>query len=281
MNILITGAKGMLGTDLCEVLTPAHTVTGVDLDEVDIADLDAVKDQVMSVAPDLVINVAAYTDVDGCEDNVELAFRANADGVENLATVCREQEVNLIHLSTDYVFDGTRQRPYHEEDPPRPMGVYGRSKLEGETRAQRILPQVCIIRTAWLYGRAGKNFIKAILAQADKTNTLKVVDDQKGSPTFTLDLARALRAAAEQGLAGVYHVTNKGECSWFEFAQKILELAGRRDVEVLPISTGELGRPAPRPANSVMDGTKFEKASGMPLRPWPEALKEYLLEPDL
>jgi dTDP-4-dehydrorhamnose reductase len=182
----------------------------------------------------------------------------------------------LIHVSTDYVFDGKKQGPYLEEDPANPLGAYGRSKWEGEKRIREILPEACLVRTAWLYGRAGRNFVEAILEQANKRKRLRVVDDQRGAPTHTLDLAKALRAVAEGELTGTYHVTNQGSCTWLEFAEKILELAERKDVEVEPISTEELGRPAPRPRNSVLGCGKFEKATGMRLRSWPEALKDYL-----
>lgn len=276
MKILVSGSKGMLGTDLVRVLEPAHTVIGVDLDELDITDRDAVEDRLASLAPDVLINAAAYTDVDKSEEQKDLALRVNADGAANLALGCRAAQARMIHVSTDYVFDGREQRPYSEEDRPNPLGAYGRSKWEGEKRIKEILPEVCLVRTAWLYGKAGKNFVKAILAQAEKTSRLRVVDDQRGSPTYTLDLALALRGAAEKGLQGTYHVTNQGACSWLEFAEKILELAGKKGVEVDPITTEELGRPAPRPANSVLDCGRFEKATGMKLRRWEVALKDYL-----
>lgn len=266
----------MLGTDLVRVLQPAHTVIGVDLEELDITDRRAVEDQVSLTAPEVLINTAAYTDVDRSEEEEDLAFRVNADGAAHLALACRRAGVRLIHLSTDYVFDGKETRPYSEEDSPNPLGVYGRSKWEGEKRIREILPEACLIRTAWLYGKGGKNFVKAILAQAGGKKRLRVVEDQRGSPTHTLDLARALQAAAEKELKGTYHVTNQGACTWLEFAERILELTGTKGVEVEPISTGELGRAAPRPANSVLDCGKFEKATGMRLRAWPEALRDYL-----
>jgi dTDP-4-dehydrorhamnose reductase len=276
LKILVSGSKGMLGTDLVRVLEPSHTVTGVDLEELDITDRRAVARQVDTLAPDVLINVAAYTDVDRSEEQEEAAFQVNAEGPANLALACRTVGIPLVHVSTDYVFDGRGQRPYSEEDPPNPLGVYGRSKLEGEKRVHEILPEACLVRTAWLYGKGGKNFVKAILDQAGRKDLLRVVHDQRGSPTYTHDLALALRAAAERGLKGTFHVTNQGACSWLEFAEKILELAEMRTVKVEPITTEELGRPAPRPANSVLDCGKFEKAAGMRMRSWSEALKDYL-----
>lgn len=276
MKILVCGCRGMLGTDLVRVLESAHTVVGVDLEEMDITDRRSVEERVAALAPDVLINAAAYTDVDGSERRAALAFRVNAEGAANLAVACRRCGARLIHVSTDYVFDGRGSRPYAEEDPPNPLGVYGRSKWEGEKRIWEVLPDACLIRTAWLYGKNGKNFVKAILSQTGQNKRLRVVDDQRGSPTYTMDLAVALRAAAERSLQGTFHVTNRDACTWFEFAKRILELSGAKDVEVDPISTGELGREAPRPANSVLDCRKFEMATGMRLRAWPEALRDYL-----
>ena len=179
-------------------------------------------------------------------------------------------------MSTDYVFDGKKKAPYREEDPTNPLGVYGRSKLEGEQRAKRVLPDVCIVRTAWLYGKTGKNFVEAIRGQAETKKSLNVVVDQRGSPTFTKDLAEALKVIAEKALSGIYHVTNQGACSWHEFAEKILALTGRSDVRIHPISTEELGRPAPRPENSILDCTKYQTGTGMHMRSWQEALQAYL-----
>ncbi|MEW6439706.1 MAG: dTDP-4-dehydrorhamnose reductase [bacterium] len=277
LKILVAGSKGMLGTDLVEVLGLAHSVIGVDIDELDITDRQAVEERIGGWSPDLVINAAAYTDVDASEREPALALRINAEGVENLALACRSMGVRLIHLSTDYVFDGKKASPYVESDRPHPMGAYGKSKWEGEQRARRIEPEVCIVRTAWLYGQRGRNFVRSILEQSEKTRTLRVVRDQTGSPTYTRDLAQALKVVAEKRLAGVYHVTNQGSCTWFDFARKILELAGRQDVDVVPISTEELGRSAPRPSRSVLDCTKFQRDSGLALREWPEALRACLL----
>jgi len=267
----------MLGSDLVDVLGMKHSVIGVDIDEIDITDRQAVQDRMAAWSPDVLINVAAFTDVDGSEKEQELAFRVNSDGVENLALVCRAMGIHLIQLSTDYVFDGKKQGAYGEADRPNPLGVYGKSKWEGERKARRALPEVCIVRTAWLYGMGGRNFVRAILDQAERKTVLRVVHDQKGSPTSTRDLARALQAVAEKRLVGIYHVTNQGFCTWFEFAGKILELSGKSGVEVVPISTAELGRPAMRPANSVLDCMKFQRDTGMILRDWKDALGSYLL----
>lgn len=277
MKVLVTGSKGMLGTDLVEILGYRHAVVGVDIDEMDITDRQAVSERIGFWMPDVVIHTAAFTDVDGSERKTDVAHKVNAEGAENVALACRAWGAHLIHLSTDYVFDGRKETPYAESDPPNPLGVYGKSKLDGEERARRACPDVCIVRTAWMYGRAGKNFVQAILAQARPGAVIRVVSDQRGSPTYTRDLARALQVLAEKPLAGIYHVTNAGCCTWYEFAEKILEFSGKLDVRVVPVSTAEFGRPAPRPANSVLDGSKFRRDTGMAMRDWKEALKAYLL----
>ena len=266
----------MLGTDLMALLSAQHQTVGVDLEEMDITRRQDVLKSLSSLSPDVVINAAAYTDVDGSETNEALAFRVNADGPENIALACREQGAHFIHVSTDYVFDGRKQEAYEVDDRPNPVGVYGRSKWEGEQRIEAAAPSFCIVRTAWLYGKAGRNFVKAILHQAAEKNLLKVVSDQKGSPTYTMDLAGALAEIAARRLGGVYHVTNKGACTWLEFAVKILALSGKQAVSVEPISTEELGRPAPRPANSVLNCSAYEADAGQSLRSWEEALKDYL-----
>ena len=278
MKVLVTGSRGMLGTDLVRVLAASHEVEGWDVEELDITSRNQVLSRVGSLAPQVVINAAAYTDVDASEREERLCFRINAEGVENLALACREHGARLVHVSTDYVYDGQKGSAYVEDDVPHPLGVYGRSKLEGEERARSLLPGVCIVRTAWLYGRAGRNFVKAILSQARAGKTLRVVSDQEGSPTYTVDLARALVQAAEQRLAGIYHVTNRGKCTWFAYARHILDLEGMKGIPVVPINTQELDRPAPRPANSVLSCSRFEAASGMSMRAWQEALREYLAE---
>lgn len=276
MKILIIGSKGMLGTDLLLLSRARHQVRGVDIEDVDITDPRAVHEEMLRWTPAVVINAAAYTDVDGSESDPDTAFRINADGVENIAAACRECGVRLYHISTDYVFDGRKDSPYTVEDSPCPLGIYGQSKWEGEKKALKELAQLCIVRTAWLYGRAGKNFVKAILHQAEDKQEIKVVADQMGSPTYTKDLAGALLALAERGLRGIYHVTNSGFCTWHGFAERILEITGKRHITVKPITTAELNRRAPRPGYSVMDCSKYMRNTGQSLRHWALALEEYL-----
>ncbi len=281
MKILLVGSKGMQGHALTTVLSPQHNLIGFDLPALDIADLAAVKAAVFSCRPALIINAAAYTDVDGCETNVEQAFAVNAQGARNLAVVCSELDIPLVHISTDYVFDGTSSVPYKELDRPNPHSVYGKSKWQGEQFVRELCPKHYIVRTSWLFGEHGKNFVSTMLRLGRERDELGVVDDQMGSPTYTGDLAAAIRELVERhrtvGPAyGTYHVTNSGTCSWFELAREIFRQAGIGGVTVKPIKTEELGRPAPRPANSVLDNGAWLRQGFVPLRHYKEALQEYL-----
>lgn len=288
MRILITGARGMLGSDLSRIIgsNERHQVVETDVIELpesfrlDITQEEKIKDFIAGAEPEVVINTAGYTDVDGCETNIELAFSVNAEGVKNLALACQKSRAFLVHLSTDYVFDGNKGTPYCEDDSPNPLGIYGRSKLQGEIYLRQILDRYLLIRTQWLYGKKGKNFVETILNLARTRDELKVVDDQWGSPTFTRDLSRAIKELIEKGANGIYHIVNEGYCNWFEFAQKILELNGNQ-VTLTPLSSTELsassGRPAPRPAFSVLSIEKLRKDMGIALPSWQESLKEYLL----
>jgi dTDP-4-dehydrorhamnose reductase len=277
---LVAGSKGMLGTDLVRLLQDRGTQTvALDVDEMDIRIADSVMDAFAKYHPGLVINVAAYTDVDGCESRPEEAFSINAQGPKNLAKASLDAGSFLVHISTDYVFDGNKGAPYVEEDPINPLGVYGRSKAEGERLVRELLPERhCIVRTQWLFGLHGKNFVEAILTQAQQKDVLRVVSDQRGSPTYAPDLATALIELCDLRARGTLHVTNSGEATWHEFARKILEAAGLGSVRVEPMTTEELGRPAPRPAYSVMDNSRFVGLTGSGLRSWEDALEAYLYE---
>ncbi len=278
MKILILGHKGMLGSDLMLRLIASHEVTGKDVDEIDIVSEDECRRVIAECSPEIVINAAGYTNVDGCEANREACFSVNAEGVKNVALACRGRGITLVHFSTDYVFDGRKGSPYVEEDLPAPLNVYGASKREGEQFLCEFAEGFLLIRTAWLYGVHGNNFVKAILGKAAVLKTLEVVDDQVGSPTWTRDLAAAVELLIEGGHTGIFHVTNRGRCSWYEFARAIVQYADLNDVGIQPISTEKLDRPAVRPAWSVLDCRKFEAASGMTLPPWRSALKDYLKE---
>lgn len=270
--ILVVGAKGMLGRDLMELL--GDRGRGVDIDEIDITSLESVLTVVGGQKPNVVINCAAYTDVDGCESNAEKAMEVNCEGVGHLAMACRDSGALLVQISTDYVFDGGKGAPYQENDAPHPLSVYGESKLAGEMNAA-FAPEHLIVRTQWLYGRQGKNFVETMLRLGAEKDQLTVVDDQIGSPTWTVDLAKAIIALVDKGCRGIYHAANHGFCSWNGFAQAIFEETGLT-VSVAPMTTEELNRPARRPLYSTLDCGKLAADSGFQPQPWRQALREYL-----
>jgi len=269
----------MLGRDLVEVLRSSFgndEVFGWDIDEIDIQEENNTIAKVESLQPGIVINVAAYTDVDGCESNGKKAFAVNAEGMRHVALGAARCGSKVVYLSTDYIFDGKKGKPYLEDDLPNPLNVYGRSKLRGEQYVQELSENFLIVRTQWLYGEHGNNFVAAILRQAGEKKVLSVVNDQIGLPTYTIDLSKAISLLIEQDARGIFHVANSDPCSWYDYAQMILKLSGIKRVEVIPISSKEGGRPAPRPSYSVLDTQKFRRETGMDLRPWFEALKDYL-----
>lgn len=276
MKILVVGAAGQLGHDLLKTLSSGHEVTGVDIGEIDITDAVSTNEVVGASRPDLVINAAAYTNVDGCEAETEMAWAVNATGAGNLARACNDAGSPLIHVSTDYVFDGTKGAPYLEDDPTAPLGEYGRSKLAGEEDVRAILDRHLIVRTAWLFGAHGHNFVKTMLRLGRERKELKVVNDQTGSPTYAGHLAQAIRGLAEKNLdePGVYHMTGSGQCTWFDFAAEIFSLAGI-EVDLQPTTTAAFGSPAPRPAFSVLANTR---APELRLPHWREGLLECLQE---
>jgi dTDP-4-dehydrorhamnose reductase len=275
MKVLVLGARGMLGQDLVEILAPEYEIISWDLAEIDITREKETAKNIVKVRPQAVINCAAYTNVDQCETRREQAFLVNAEGAKHVALASFTANARLIHLSTDYVFDGTATTPYKEDDPPYPISVYGQSKHQGEIYIRQIGRDHTIIRTAWLYGPRGKNFVEAILAQAAAGREIRVVDDQRGPPTFTRDLSQAIKELLPIPERGIFHVTNSGSCTWFEFALQILEESGFRDTKVQPISSKELGRPAKRPAYSILDNSRYEQATGNRMRSWERALKGY------
>lgn len=282
MKVLVVGARGMLGQDLVPALVDAgHEVVSADRTEaagslsLDIADWSLLRAVMADVRPQAVINAAAYTNVDGAESDEDAAYLGNALGPWNLALACQEFGADLMHVSTDYVFDGLKGSSYDEYDLPNPQGVYGRSKLAGERHIQQILSRHYIVRTAWLYGQGGKNFIEAIAGAAQARPELKVVNDQWGCPTSTQDLARTMVALLETGRFGVYHATGSGECTWWDFARYIVQAVGL-ETPVLTQTTEELARPAPRPRYSVLKNRALAMA-GLPLLPpWQESVDRYL-----
>ena len=270
--ILVVGADGMLGRDMLALIGPA--ARGVDIGEIDITSLESTERVIRTLKPETVINCAAYTDVDGCETNVEKAMQVNGEGVAHLALATREIGARLVQVSSDYVFDGGKGTPYVEDDAPCPLGVYGESKLAGELNAG-FNPDHLIVRTQWLYGLHGKNFVETMLRLASEKDELSVVDDQVGSPTWTVDLSHAVLALLKTGHRGIYHAANSGFCSWNGFAQAIFEEAGL-SVKVRGMSTDELNRPARRPLYSTLDCSKLEQDTGFRPQPWRSALKTYL-----
>ena len=270
--ILVIGANGMLGHDLMATLE--GDVRGLDLPEIDITSFESVRRVLLTLKPEVIINAAAYTDVDGCETNVETAMAVNGEGVGLLALAAREIGAKLVQISTDYVFNGGKGSPYLEDDGQEPLSVYGESKLAGELNAA-MAPDFLIVRTQWLYGIHGKNFVETMLRLAKEKSELAVVDDQIGSPTFTRDLALAIKALLDNGCSGIYHAANGGYCSWNEFAKAIFEVEGLT-VTVNTMTTKELNRPANRPLYSTLECSKLAADTGFQPRHWREALKDYL-----
>jgi len=271
MRILLTGAGGQLGRDLQKSLN-GHDLRAFDHTALDVADRPAVVRTVQQVRPQWIINAAAFNDVDGAETMTKAAFAINGAGPGHLAQAAAVVGASLVHISTDYVFDGTKGTPYIEGDAPNPLSVYARSKYEGERRVLESGVSACVLRTAWLYGVHGKSFVKAILAAAARGGPLKVVADQVGSPTATADLARAIAELIQTPARGLFHAANAGACSRFDLARAIVQ----GSVEVLPITTEEAARPARRPANSSLTSVRWQQAGLTPLRSWRSALDAFL-----
>ena len=266
MKVLVTGAAGQVGTEVLAAFAD-HEVTGLAHAELDVADEAAVVAAVHDHAPDLVVHTAAFTKVDACESEPDLAWRVNALGPWWVARACALADAAMVHLSTDYVFDGTSGRPYTEFDTTDPRSVYGQSKLASEELVRRALPASYVVRTSWVVGRHGGNFVKTMLRLGAERDELSVVDDQVGAPTDARDLARALRQLAVTGRYGTFHLSGQGQCSWFEVAQAVFADAGL-DVAVKPTDTATFGAPAPRPAFSVLDNRLARLVGVDPLPQW-------------
>lgn len=276
MKILLLGHKGMLGSDLLTRLNPGHDVIGKDVEDFDLTSETSCRCVVEDAMPQVVINAAAYTNVDGAEENRDLCFAVNAGGVGNLVSACRDQGIRIVHFSTDYVFDGSKAGLYTEEDQTGALNAYGASKEEGEKILMAYDGPWLLVRTAWLYGKNGRNFVTTILDKTKTTKSLTVVDDQIGSPTYSWDLAGAVKILLEGGWNGTFHVTNRGVCSWYEFAVKIIQCAGLHDVSVTPCKSEQIARPAKRPAFGGLSGKKFAEATGKTMRVWQVALRDYV-----
>ena len=279
MKVLVTGVKGQLGYDVVNELTKrGHEAVGVDVDEMDITDGDACRQVITEANPDAVIHCAAYTAVDAAEDNVDLCRRVNADGTRNIALVCRDLDIKMVYISTDYVFDGQGTRPWEPDDARDPLNVYGVTKCEGEMAVEELVKKFFIVRIAWVFGVNGKNFIRTMLRLGEEKGAVSVVDDQIGSPTYTYDLARLLVDMTESEHYGRYHATNEGFCSWYEFACEIFKQAGMAEVKVTPVDSSQFPAKAKRPMNSRMDKSKLAANGFEPLPTWQDALNRYLKE---
>ena len=278
MKVIVTGAGGQLGYDLVRLATNrGWDVHGFSRLEMDVTDLDAVKERTTAIRPDAIIHAAAYTKVDLAEQEPELAYQVNALGTRNVAIAAEEVGARLCYISTDYVFDGNANLPYREYDQTHPLSVYGKTKLAGEKLVESLSSRYYIVRTAWVYGRHGANFVKTMLRLAAEQRELRVVHDQIGSPTYTVDLAEFLLDLVQTEKYGIYHATNSGMCSWYEFARAIFEAAGV-NVKVHPVSTAEFPRPAPRPKYSVLDHMAIRANGLRDLRDWREGLLAYFAD---
>ncbi|TEB04617.1 dTDP-4-dehydrorhamnose reductase [Pelotomaculum schinkii] len=276
MKVIVTGATGMLGKQVArlykeqgaDVYLPSHK-------ELDITNYNQVLSILKNIGPDTVVNCAAYTDVDGAEQEQEKAFLVNGLGPRFLALACRHCESTLIHISTDYIFNGEAKQPYQIYDTPCPINIYGASKLFGEAAVREIGGKFFVVRTSWLFGPEGKNFVDTIYSMAQQKDELKVVNDQQGAPTYTVDLAKALVDLNASHVYGTYHITNTGYTTWYGFAKKILKVAGFKTL-VNPCATKDFPRPAARPHNSVLNPFPIEKVIGYTLPDWDNAVERHL-----
>jgi dTDP-4-dehydrorhamnose reductase len=275
MKAMILGATGLLGKALIREWS-GDDVLGLGSKDVDICDAGKVRESVEKARPDWIVLAAAYTDVDGCESHPDLAFAVNRDGPLNVAQAAMRVGAKLLFLSSDYVFDGKNTLPYETLDGRNPQSVYGRSKAEAEVGLLEVLPECCIARTSWLFGTGGKCFPDTILKLAASRPTLDVVEDQRGSPTYSVDLAQAIIGLCRKGASGIVHVTNSGDCSWYEFAREIVKGAGLA-TEVRPVSSQQMARPAPRPGYSVLSPKSLQRF-GITMPEWQDALQRYLQE---
>ena len=276
MRVLVTGVKGQLGYDVVKELEKrGHTAIGVDIEEMDITCDEQVSRVIEESKVDGVIHCGAYTAVDGAEDHQELCMKVNATGTENIATVCKELDIKMIYISTDYVFNGEGENFWKPEDIREPLNVYGESKYQGELAVESILEKYFIVRIAWVFGENGNNFVKTMLRLAETRDELNVVNDQVGSPTYTADLAVLLVDMIESERYGKYHATNEGLCTWYEFALQIFKQAGV-EMMVHPVNSDAFPVKAKRPHNSRMDKSKLEEEGFSRLPTWKDALERYL-----
>jgi dTDP-4-dehydrorhamnose reductase len=277
MKLMVTGAGGMLGQALVPCLeSRGHKVTSLPKEQLDVTNYHQVLDTVGAQKPDLILHCGAFTKVDQAESEPHLAYHINGYGTENLAVTCNTLNIPMLYVSSDYVFDGEQKQPYNPWDATRPLSIYGKSKLAGEKAVQRHLTRFYIVRTSWLYGPNGKNFVDTILSAAEQGKPLRVVSDQIGTPTCTLSLSETLADLIVTGRWGVYHASDDGVTNWCDFAREIVKLSGHKSVDVIPIETKDMPRPATRPKYSVMDKTTLINTIGRELPAWQESLHHYL-----
>jgi dTDP-4-dehydrorhamnose reductase len=275
VRLLITGSDGLVGTNIIPTLSSQFEIIPFIETQWDITDRARGASVLAEVKPDWLINLAAITDVDGCEDKPEAAFRVNGEGPGVLASLCAARGARLLHFSTDYVFDGKGTVPYTEGQPTNPLCIYGKSKRQGEKRALAEDPSAIIVRTEWIYGDGGESFITKVVKGAQANGSAQVVDDQTGAPTYAKDLAVPIAELINRRRQGIYHVTNDGSTTWYGFARHIFSILGM-DVPCTPLTSGQLQRKAPRPAYSVLDCTKMTSDTGIRMRSWQQAVEEYL-----
>lgn len=275
-KVLVTGANGQFGKEMVDVLLQqGYDCIGYGREQLDVTDMESVKSVVQSIRPDIIIHAAAYTKVDMAEAEPDEAFRVNAWGTRNISVVAEAVKAKLVYISTDYVFDGKATEPYQEFSPTLPLNVYGASKLAGEQMVRDFHSRYFIVRTSWVYGQHGHNFVKTMLSLAEQDQPLKVVHDQIGSPTYTVDLVKKIVEMIRTDRYGIYHVTNSGSCSWYEFAKAIFSFAGISK-SVHPVQTSDFPRPAKRPAYSVLAHNALKLNGFLPMRKWDEALREFI-----
>ncbi len=274
MRILITGSKGQLGTELTNIAPEEHQIFGYDLD-MDITKPGEIEDKFKKAKPDIALHCAALTDVDGCEDKKDLAYLINTKGTENLARACKKHGSALLFISSDYVFDGTKGRPYIETDKPNPLSIYGDSKYKAEEIIKKLLDNYYIVRTTGIYSKHGKNFVGTVIKAGKKKDKLDIVNDQICTPTYSLDLANCIYKLINTGKYGIYHATNNGQCSWFYFTLEVFKILGI-DAQVLPIESKKLSRKAKRPKFSVLENHNLESNKIYFFKHWKEALNKYL-----
>ncbi|RDY27411.1 dTDP-4-dehydrorhamnose reductase [Romboutsia weinsteinii] len=276
MKILVTGIKGQLGYDVIKELNKRnYEAIGVDIDEMDLTCEEQIKTCINSHKPDWIIHCAAYTAVDPAEDNEHICRKINSTSVKTIASMCKNLDIPMIYISTDYIFDGSKEGEYVEDDLANPINIYGKTKYEGELYVQSLLEKYYIVRISWVFGENGKNFIDTMLNLSKNKDKISVINDQIGSPTYTKDLAPLLVDMLETDKYGIYHATNEGYCTWYEFAKHIFDVANI-DIELKPILTSEYPSNATRPMNSKMSKEKLIQSGFKPLRSWKDAVQEYI-----